>query len=184
MGWGDAKKKLATHLETILVPMREQYVTLMDNPERIEDILQAGADKARKLAVPFMQQIREAVGLRNGTRVKSAAPVKKKSGKTARFISFRDEDGAFRSRLVSADGDTLLLSGAYAEPKQAGQFASQLLSLDLRALIHRNPDYSVTVVLDEQALGSSPAMHSDMEREALIVRLLQAVESLAPEREA
>lgn len=184
MGWGDAKKKLAAHLETIVAPMREHYVTLMDNPERIEDVLQAGAAKARKLAVPFMQQIREAVGLRNGTRVKSAAPVKKKSGKTARFISFRDEDGAFRSRLVSADGDTLLLSGAYAEPKQAGQFASQLLSLDLRSLIHRNPDYSVSVMLDEHALGSSPAMQSDMEREALIVRLLQAVESLAPAGDA
>ena len=184
MGWGDAKKKLATHLETIVAPMREQYVRLMDNPQRIEDILQAGADKARKLAIPFMQHIREAVGLRNGARVKTAAPAKKKSGKTARFISFRDEDGAFRSRLVAGDGDTLLLSGAYAEPKQAGQFAAQLLSLDLRQLIRRNPDYSVTVLLDEQELGSSPAMQSDMEREALIVRLLQAVESLAPASDA
>jgi len=184
MGWGDAKKKLATHLETIVAPMREQYVTLMDNPQRIEDILQAGADKARKLAIPFMQHIREAVGLRNGARVKTAAPAKKKSGKTARFISFRDEDGAFRSRLVAGDGDTLLLSGAYAEPKQAGQFAAQLLSLDLRQLLRRNPDYSVTVLLDEQELGSSPAMQSDMEREALIVRLLQAVESLAPASDA
>src|SRR5690606_14049854 len=184
MGWGDAKKKLATHLETIVAPMREQYVRLMDNPQRIEDILQAGADKARKLAIPFMQHIREAVGLRNGARVKTAAPAKKKSGKTARFISFRDEDGAFRSRLVAGDGDTLLLSGAYAEPKQAGQFAAQLLSLDLRQLLRRNPDYSVTVLLDEQELGSSPAMQSDMEREALIVRLLQAVESLAPASDA
>src|SRR5690606_24686287 len=78
MGWGDAKKKLAGHLEGILAPMREQYVSLMDNPDRIEDVLQAGAAKARKLATPFMQQIREEVGLRNGARVASAAPVKKK----------------------------------------------------------------------------------------------------------
>jgi len=184
MGWGDAKKKLATHLETILAPMREQYVSLMNNPEKIEDILQAGAAKARKLATPFMQEIREAVGLRNGARVKSAVPEKKKSGKAARFISFRDDDGAFRSRLVAAEGDTLLLSGAYAEPKQAGQFAAQLLSLDLRSLIRRNPDYSVTVLLDEQELGSSPAMQSEMEREALIVRLLQTVDSLAPASDA
>lgn len=184
MGWGDAKQKLAAHLEGILAPMREQYVTLMDNPERIEDILHAGAAKARKLATPFMQQIREAIGLRNGTRVASAAPAKKKSGKAARFISFRDEAGAFRSRLVAADGDTLLLSAPYAEPKQAGQFSSQLLSLDLRSLIRRNPDYSITVVLDEQELGASPAMQSEMERESLIVRLLQTVESLAPASDA
>lgn len=178
MGWGDAKKKLADHLEALLAPMREQYVTLMDNPERIEDILQAGAAKARKLATPFMQEIREAVGLRKGTRVASVAAVKKKSGKSARFISFRDEDGAFRSRFVGAEGDTLLLSGPHADPKQAGQFSSQLLSLDIRSLIRRNPDYSFSIVLDDQELGTSPAMQSEMEREAQIVKLLQTVELL------
>ena len=184
MSWGDAKKKLASHLEGILAPMREQYVSLMDNPDRIEDILQAGAAKARKLATPFMQQIREAVGLRNGARVASAAPVKKKAGKTARFVSFRDEAGTFRNRLVDADGETLLLSGAYDDPKRAGQFASQLQSLDIRSLIRRNPDYSVSVVLDEDELGVSPAMQSEMEREALIVRLLQTVDAMRPVDEA
>ena len=184
MGWGDAKKKLASHLEDILAPMREQYVSLMDNPDRIEDVLQAGAAKARKLATPFMQQIREAVGLRNGARVASVAPVKKKAGKAARFVSFRDEAGTFRNRLVDADGETLLLSGAYDDPKRAGQFASQLQSLDIRSLIRRNPDYSVSVVLDEDVLGVSPAMQSEMEREALIVRLLQTVEAMRPADEA
>lgn len=32
--------------------MREKYNELMANPARIEDILQAGASKARKLASP------------------------------------------------------------------------------------------------------------------------------------
>ncbi len=178
MGWGDAKTKLATHLEGILAPMREEYNRLIENPDTIEDILQAGAEKARKLATPLMQEIREAVGLRRASRQSAAAPAKKKSGKSARFITFRDDDGAFRSRFVAADGATLLLSPAYADPKEAGQFPARLAAMDLRSLIRRNPDYSISVVENEQELAASPATQSEMEREALILKLLQAVDGL------
>ena len=65
MGWGDAKQFLLDHLEQLLAPMREKYFDLMANPGRIEEVLQAGAAKARKLATPFMAELREAVGLRN-----------------------------------------------------------------------------------------------------------------------
>ena len=37
------------HLEQLLAPMREKYFDLMANPGRIEEVLQAGAAKARKL---------------------------------------------------------------------------------------------------------------------------------------
>ncbi|KAG1245698.1 hypothetical protein G6F65_021090 [Rhizopus arrhizus] len=100
MGWGDAKQALYEHLEALLAPMREKYFDLIANPGRIEDILQAGAARARKLAVPMMQELREAVGLRNLNAGAAAgkAQGKKEKGKGARFVSFRDEDGGFRFR--------------------------------------------------------------------------------------
>ena len=58
MGWGDAKQFLLDHLEQLLAPMREKYFDLMASPGRIEEVLQAGAAKARKLATPFMAELR------------------------------------------------------------------------------------------------------------------------------
>ncbi|MYN13763.1 tryptophan--tRNA ligase [Pusillimonas sp. TS35] len=122
MGWGDAKNALLDHLEGILAPMRERYMALTAQPDRIEDILQAGAAKARKLSHPFMEQLREAVGLRAASKpaVAAAPTVGAKKGKLARFVSFRDEDGKFRFRLIAGDGQELLLSEAFDEPKAAG----------------------------------------------------------------
>ncbi len=47
LGWGEAKQALCEQIETQIGPMRERYADLMAHPERIEDILQAGAAKAR-----------------------------------------------------------------------------------------------------------------------------------------
>jgi tryptophanyl-tRNA synthetase len=35
----------------------------MDAPDHIEQELQKGAEKARKISVPFMQKLRESVGI-------------------------------------------------------------------------------------------------------------------------
>ena len=85
------KRQLYDHLENLLAPMRERYFDLMANPGRIEDVLQAGAAKARKLAVPMMRELREAVGLRNlnAQAPGKDAPAKKEKGKGARFVSFQ-----------------------------------------------------------------------------------------------
>jgi tryptophanyl-tRNA synthetase len=64
MGWGDAKQKLCDRIEQELGPKREDYESLMANPNRIEEILQEGARKARAIATPFIQELRQAVGLR------------------------------------------------------------------------------------------------------------------------
>ena len=45
--------------------MRQKYDDFMKHPEKIEEILQEGARKAREIAVPFMNRMRQAVGLRN-----------------------------------------------------------------------------------------------------------------------
>lgn len=127
MGWGDAKQALYEKLEGEIAPMRERYDSLIANPARLEEILLAGAAKARRLATPAMERLREAVGLRNlnAGAVKKAAKVDK-AIKGARFVSFREKDGSFRFRLMAADGNELLTSIAYADAKQAGAVVKRL----------------------------------------------------------
>ncbi|HUH88361.1 MAG TPA: tryptophan--tRNA ligase [Pusillimonas sp.] len=126
LSWGDAKDQLFNLIETEVGPMRAQYEALMANPERIEEILQAGAIKARKLALPLMERLREAVGLRSPSVAKRAAEPIKAGGKKARFISFRDDDGSFRFRLQAAGGVQLLLSEPFDNPRSAGQMIKRL----------------------------------------------------------
>lgn len=100
---------------------------MISRPSDLEDILLAGAAKARKSATPFLEQLREAVGLRSfRTSVQASTEVKKKAAKTARFVSFRDDDGSFRFRLLAADGEQLLLSRSFADGKSAGAVSKQL----------------------------------------------------------
>src|SRR5690606_1513638 len=75
LGWGEAKQQLFVLLNDVLSPMRERYVQLMAKPDHIEDILQEGARKARAQAIPLIQQVREAIGLRHAQAVQTAAPV-------------------------------------------------------------------------------------------------------------
>ena len=53
LGWGEAKKRLAEKIDAEIGPMRVRYETLMAHPAQLEDILQAGAQKARAIATPF-----------------------------------------------------------------------------------------------------------------------------------
>ena len=171
MGWGDAKQFLLDHLEQLLAPMREKYFDLMANPGRIEEVLQAGAAKARKLATPFMAELREAVGLRNLSVAVSQdkAAGKKAKGKGARFVSFRD-DGGFRFRLLAADGAEVLLSRPFADPKEAGQC--------MRRLQEALPDELLQVgrvTVDGSEIAVAPA---DQEASAWTARLREALLSL------
>ena len=65
IGWGDAKQRLYELLESKLAEPREKYNDLMSTPDVVEDILQAGAAKARVHSKELMGQVREAVGLSN-----------------------------------------------------------------------------------------------------------------------
>ncbi|WP_274584196.1 tryptophan--tRNA ligase [Neisseria leonii] len=65
LAWGEAKKLLGAKLDAELAPKREIYRQLMDNPGRIEDILQAGAQKARAQARGLLDEVRDAVGIRS-----------------------------------------------------------------------------------------------------------------------
>ncbi len=147
LGWGDAKELLSDRIEQDLAPMRDRYADLMAHPERIEDILQVGAAKARALSRPFMARLREAVGLRTAAVARPARSVgeKKPAGKRARFVSFRDEDGKFRFRLLGADGHELLLSEPFDNPKATGALTRVLQETPLATLLR---DESGTMLVD------------------------------------
>ncbi|NQD97012.1 tryptophan--tRNA ligase, partial [Pseudomonas sp. CrR25] len=65
LAWGEAKQRLFQLLDSELGEAREHYQALIAKPGDLEDILLAGAAKARRTATPFLGDLREAVGLRS-----------------------------------------------------------------------------------------------------------------------
>ncbi|MCL4792877.1 MAG: tryptophan--tRNA ligase, partial [Gammaproteobacteria bacterium] len=63
-GWGDLKKELFEYLDAHLAEARSNYERLIADPGHVEAVLKAGAERARSLSVPFMKELRHAVGLR------------------------------------------------------------------------------------------------------------------------
>ena len=64
IAWGEAKKQLFELVNAEVAPARERYEALINAPAEIEEILLAGAEKARALSQPFMDGVRRAVGIR------------------------------------------------------------------------------------------------------------------------
>ncbi len=175
LAWGEAKQRLFEQLNAELSEPRERYHQLISKPHELEEILQAGAAKARKIATPFMAQLRDAVGLRSFSQVQVAEPIsKKKAKKTPRIVSFRDEQG-FRFRVLDAQGVAVLLSVAFADGRSAGQalkalqageadllvVEQQVQALQAGELIAQSESYA-SVAQAEQALTSvQQAMAAD-----------------------
>ncbi len=63
ISWGEMKKILFEKLNEEIAPARERYVALMQAPDHIEEQLQEGAKKAREMSTPFIEQLRESVGI-------------------------------------------------------------------------------------------------------------------------
>lgn len=64
IAWGEMKQFLFEYLNDHLAEPRERYGKLMADPAHIEAVLKKGAERARKLSKPFLQEIRAAVGIR------------------------------------------------------------------------------------------------------------------------
>jgi tryptophanyl-tRNA synthetase len=177
MAWGDAKQALFERIEGEIGPLRARYDALMAQPDAIEDVLQAGAKKARAIATPFLQRLREAVGLGHGAAKAPAAP-KRKAGKPARFVSFREADGSFRFRLLAADGEQLVSSRGFADPKAAGACTRRLLEAGA-ALDVEPRDDSFAIVLDGEPVADSARFADAAARDAGIARLRDELAALA-----
>jgi len=64
IGWGAAKQQCFDLINSELKEARLVYEELISDPARIEARLREGAERARAIAVPFMQELRQAVGIR------------------------------------------------------------------------------------------------------------------------
>lgn len=133
IGWGDAKHMLFERINREIAPMREHYQALMQNPARMDQILLAGAEKARQLATPLLREVRHAVGIR---------PLSFQSGSVAAgsktpvpsFKQYRDKDGLFYFKFVDPKGQVLLQSLGFTSAKDAGQAIAQLESEGMASL--------------------------------------------------
>ncbi len=63
IAWGEMKQVLFEQINEHITPARERYEALLNAPEHIEMQLQEGAEKARAISIPFMQELRKAVGI-------------------------------------------------------------------------------------------------------------------------
>jgi tryptophanyl-tRNA synthetase len=183
LGWGEAKQVLFERVEADVAPMRERYEALMARPDDMEDILLAGAAKARAIAGPLVETLRDAVGLRR-SRVASAPvadAVEKPAAKARppRFASFRDDDGSFRFRLFGADGEELLLSAAFADPKAAGTLRQALSTIGgANAVIESQGDH-VALLVEGKVVANGASYPDEVARAAGVLRLRTALDVLA-----
>jgi tryptophanyl-tRNA synthetase len=63
IGWGEMKQVLFEYINEHITPARERYEALMQAPDHIEQQLQEGARKARAISIPFLKELRDAVGI-------------------------------------------------------------------------------------------------------------------------
>ena len=108
--------------------MRERYQELINHPAKLDQILLAGADKARQMARPFIKELRHAVGLRALSSGSSTSAAKDTKVALPSFKQYREKDGQFYFKLVDAQGQLLLQSRGFASPKEAGQTIGRLQS--------------------------------------------------------
>jgi tryptophanyl-tRNA synthetase len=172
LAWGEAKQRLVDLIEAHVGPMRASYAELVAHPERIEAVLQAGADKARARATPFLKELRHAVGLR---RMHASSAVQTKAETTEKqavpvIKQYREADGQFYFKLTTADGTLLIQSQAYAEGREAGALVKRLKTEGAAALV------GAPVALAE---GVSQA-----EVDAALAALVAATEAAAQAAEA
>ena len=67
IAWGEVKNRLFELLEQRLAEPRARYEELMNEPARVERVLDAGAERARAEARPLLAAVRRAVGIRRLT---------------------------------------------------------------------------------------------------------------------
>ncbi|MEX2543452.1 MAG: tryptophan--tRNA ligase [Trueperaceae bacterium] len=62
-GYGELKKAVLEAIMDTLLPIRQRYRAIMDEPERLEAVLERSAERARALARPTLARVKEAVGV-------------------------------------------------------------------------------------------------------------------------
>jgi len=65
IAWGEMKQVLFEYLNEHIKPARDEYERLIADPAIVERELLKGAQRAREIAAPYMDQIRDAIGIRS-----------------------------------------------------------------------------------------------------------------------
>jgi tryptophanyl-tRNA synthetase len=154
IAWADAKHMLLERIDQEIAPMRASYQSLMDKPSRIEDALLAGAEKARRIATPFMSRLRQAVGLRSLGQMPQEKSAKQSKSAVASFKQYREPDGKFYFKLVDSQGAILIQSLGFDSPKDAGQ-AVALLKLEGVEALNRLAAQVEDISLEKRELIAS-----------------------------
>ncbi len=150
IGWGEVKQRLFQRIESELAPLRERYDALMAKPARIEELLQAGATRARARAAPFVAALRWAAGIRPLAGVSAA----ERAGEAQAVVlpqlkSYREKDGRFYFKLLDAAGKLLLQSRGFDTPREAGRLSA--------SLVDAAGDSATLAALLESAVPETPA---------------------------
>src|SRR6185312_6771291 len=98
--------------------------------------------------------------------------------RVARLASFRDDDGRFRFRLFSAEGE-LLLSVPFADPKAAGASQKRLKQLGATAAVVQVRGANLVLEIDGEAVASTSDYPDEAAREQALTRLRLALDQLA-----
>lgn len=61
--YGDMKKQLGEDMVKFIAPIREKADAIRNNPAYLKEVMEKGAEKARKSAAATMELVREAIGL-------------------------------------------------------------------------------------------------------------------------
>ncbi len=74
--WGclDCKRELATNMAAAFAPIRERAAELAAAPERVDEILAAGAERARCLARETLREVRDRMGFLAPARLAARGP--------------------------------------------------------------------------------------------------------------
>ena len=132
IAWGEAKAALYGLIDSQVAPMREKYEALIAQPIEIEAVLREGAIKARKLARPFIAELRDAVGLRDLRDTVRTAPPAAASAASgpvpAQLPTFKQyrEAGKFHFKLLDGQGRLLLTSVGFDSARDVGQLVARL----------------------------------------------------------
>ena len=64
IAWGEMKQVLFEYINEQVKPARDEYNRLIADPAEVERTLLKGAERARELSAPFLDEIRQAIGIR------------------------------------------------------------------------------------------------------------------------
>ena len=127
IAWGDAKQAVFDRIDADIAPLRGRYADLMARPGEIEAILRDSAQRLRCAhATPLLARLRDAVGLRDLSRVAISTPPPVARAGKAVFKQYRDADGSFAFKLVDAAGAVLLQGVAQVSARETGQCIARL----------------------------------------------------------